>query len=84
VRERSRLLRRVDGLLLGFAGAAAVCLADLLARLGTRPGWPLLLLLPFWLLVTSLTLPRTHRILTWIHVPGYFVGRTRTSDVLLG
>jgi LssY-like putative type I secretion system component LssY len=83
-RERSRLLRRVDGLLFGFAGVAAVWLAYLLARLGVRPGWPLLLLLPFWLLVTYLTLPRIHRILTWVYVPGYFIGRTRTSDGLLG
>jgi LssY C-terminus len=83
-RERSRILRRVDGLLFGFAGAAAVWLAYLLVRTGIRPGWPLLLLLPFWLVVTYLTLPRIHRILTWIYVPGYFIGRTRTSDGLLG
>ncbi|MGI3783493.1 MAG: LssY C-terminal domain-containing protein, partial [Janthinobacterium lividum] len=82
--ERSRLLRRVDGLLFGFAGGAAVWLAYLLVRLGVRPGWSLLLLLPFWLLVTYLTLPRIHRILSWIYVPGYFIGRTRTSDGLLG
>ena len=82
--ERSRLLRRVDGLLFGFAGLAAVWLAYLLVRLGIRPGWPLLLLLPFWLLVTYLALPRIHRILTWVYVPGYFIGRTRTSDGLLG
>jgi len=81
---RSRLLRRVDGLLFGFAGAAAVWLAYLLVRLGVHPGWPLLLLLPFWLLVTYLTLPRIHRILSWVYVPGYFIGRTRTSDGLLG
>jgi hypothetical protein len=61
-----------------------VWLAYLLVRLGIRPGWPLLLLLPFWLLVTYLTLPRIHRILTWVYVPGYFIGRTRTSDGLLG
>ena len=82
--ERSRLLRRVDGLLFGFAGLAAVWLAYLLVRLGVRSGWSLLLLLPFWLLVTYLTLPRIHRILTWVYVPGYFIGRTRTSDGLLG
>ena len=82
--ERSRVLRRLDGLLFGFAGVAAVWLAYLLVRLGIRPGWPLLLLLPFWLLVTYLTLPRIHRILTLVYVPGYFIGRTRTSDGLLG
>ena len=84
VPEPSRLLRRVDGLLFGFAGLAAVWLAYLLVRTGVRPGWPLLLLLPFWLLFTYLTLPRIHRILTLVYVPGYFIGRTRTSDGLLG
>nr|WP_232530862.1 LssY C-terminal domain-containing protein [Microlunatus antarcticus] len=78
------MLRRVDGLLFGFAGVAAVWLAYLLVRIGVRPGWSLLLLLPFWLLVTYLTLPRIHRILTLVYVPGYFIGRTRTSDGLLG
>lgn len=79
-----RVLRRIDGFFFGFAGAAAVWLAYVLLRDGVRPGWPLLLLLPFWLVVTYLTLPRIHRILTWVYVPGYFIGRTRTSDGLLG
>jgi len=83
-RERPRSLRRVDGLLFAFAGVAAVWLAYLLVRVGVRPGWPLLILLPFWLLFAYLTLPRVHRILTWVYVPGYFIGRTRTSDGLLG
>jgi LssY C-terminus len=38
----------------------------------------------FWILVTYLVLPRLHRILTRIYVPGYFIGRARTSDGLLG
>lgn len=80
----ARALRRIDGVFFGFAGAAAVWLAYLLLRVGVRPGWPLLLLLPFWLVVTYLTLPRIHRILTFVYVPGYFIGRTRTSDGLLG
>jgi len=80
----ARVLRRLDGVFFAFAGVAAVWLAYLLLRLGIRPGWPLLLLLPFWLVVTYLTLPRIHRILTFVYVPGYFIGRTRTSDGLLG
>ena len=31
-----------------------------------------------------LLLPRLHRILTRLYLPGYFIGRTRTSDGLLG
>ena len=38
----------------------------------------------FWLIIAYLALPRLHRILTAIYVPGYFIGRTRTSDGLLG
>jgi hypothetical protein len=35
-------------------------------------------------LLAYLVLPRLHRILTTIYVPDYFIGRTRTSDGLLG
>ena len=38
----------------------------------------------FWALVSYLTLPRLHRILTSIYVPAYFFGRTQTGDGLLG
>jgi len=44
----------------------------------------MLLLVAFWILFTYLLLPRLHRILTYIYVPGYFIGRTRTGDGLLG
>ena len=37
----------------------------------------------FWLFFTYLLLPRLHRILTNLYVPGYFLGRARTSDGLL-
>ena len=82
--RRFSLLDKVDGALFAFAGASAVWLAYLLFREGIRPGWQLLLLIPFWVVVTYLMLPRLHRILTRLYVPGYFIGRTRTSDGLLG
>ena len=44
----------------------------------------MLLLVVFWLLVAYLVLPRLHRMLTYLYVPDYFIGRTRTSDGLLG
>jgi len=78
------MLDRLDAALFAFAGLSVIWLAYLLVREGVRPGWPLLLLLLFWILVTYLLLPRLHRILTRIYVPGYFIGRTRTSDGLLG
>ena len=84
VRRRLSLLDRLDAALFAFAGLAVIWLAYLLVREGVRPGWPLLLLVVFWILVTYLLLPRLHRILTRIYVPGYFIGRARTSDGLLG
>ena len=78
------MLDRLDAALFVFAGLSVLWLAYLLVREGVRPGWQLLLLLVFWMLVTYLLLPRLHRILTRIYVPGYFIGRARTSDGLLG
>jgi len=83
-REARSLLAVLDTLLFGFAGAAAAWLAYLLLREGLQPGWPMLLLVVFWLLVAYLVLPRLHRILTRLYLPGYFIGRARTSDGLLG
>lgn len=37
-----------------------------------------------WAIVAYLALPRFHRILSSLYVPNYFIGRTRTSDGLLG
>jgi hypothetical protein len=78
------MVDRLDGALFVFAGLAVVWLAYLLVREGGRPGWQLVVLVVFWVLVTYLLLPRLHRILTRIYVPGYFIGRARTSDGLLG
>jgi hypothetical protein len=73
-----------DRLFTVFSGLAVLWLAFLLLRVGVRPGWPSLLLVVFWVFFTYLALPRLHRILTRIYVPAYFIGRTRTSDGLLG
>ena len=87
--RRSRELRssftdKVDGLLFAFAGLSTLWLAYLVFKEGIEPGWPMLLLVVFWVLLTYLLLPRVHRILTRLYVPGYFIGRARTSDGLLG
>jgi LssY C-terminus len=74
----------VDGVLFAFAGLATIWLAYLVFRASIKPGWPMLLLVVFWVLLTYLLLPRVHRILTRLYVPGYFIGRARTSDGLLG
>jgi LssY C-terminus len=82
--RRPSVMDVVDGVLFAFAGVATVWLAYLVFRESIQPGWPLLLLIVFWILLTYLLLPRLHRILTRVYVPGYFIGRTRTSDGLLG
>lgn len=41
-------------------------------------------LITLWILSAYIVLPRIHRILSRIYLPGYFVGRTRTTDGLLG
>lgn len=82
--RRSSLLDKVDAALFIFAGVSAVWLGYLLLREGARIGWRTLLLAVFWMLLSYLLLPRLHRILTRIYVPGYFIGRARTSDGLLG
>jgi LssY C-terminus len=82
--RRASLSEKVDGVLFTFGGLSVVWLAYLLLDVGVRFGWHALLLIPFWVLVTYLVLPRLHRILTRVYVPGYFIGRTRTSDGLLG
>ncbi|MET1005168.1 MAG: LssY C-terminal domain-containing protein [Propionibacteriaceae bacterium] len=77
-------LAKLDGVLFAFAGVSAIWLAYLLLRVGSRPGWQSLLLIVFWVVFSYLLLPRIHRILTRLYVPGYFIGRARTSDGLLG
>ncbi|NPC95298.1 LssY C-terminal domain-containing protein [Nocardioides sp. zg-DK7169] len=74
----------LDGCFFALSAVLGVWFAYVLLRDGVRPGWPTLLLLVFWLFFSYLVLPRLHRILTSIYLPGYFVGRTRTSDGLLG
>jgi len=74
-----------DSFFFVFAGLASIWLAVLLASESLGLGWGLLwFAVVFWLLVAYLVLPRLHRILTRIYVPDYFIGRTRTSDGLLG
>jgi LssY C-terminus len=82
--RRPSVMDMIDGILFAFAGLATIWLAYLVLREGVQPGWPMLLLLVFWVLLTYLLLPRLHRILTRVYVPGYFIGRARTSDGLLG
>lgn len=68
-----------------FAGVASLWLAGLMFTDVFRAGpWMIPTFIIFWGLLSYLVLPRIHRILTAIYVPDYFIGRTRTSDGLLG
>jgi hypothetical protein len=75
----------IDWFFFVFAGLAALWLAYLSFTETFHVGWwGIPFFLAFWLLLAYLVLPRLHRILTTIYVPEYFIGRTRTSDGLLG
>jgi len=86
-RTRRRYSRGValDWFFFVFAGVAAIWLAYLSFTEAFSVGWwGILVAIAFWVLLAYLVLPRLHRILTTIYVPDYFIGRTRTSDGLLG
>ncbi|MFK4837921.1 LssY C-terminal domain-containing protein [Microbacterium sp. ZW T2_14] len=75
----------IDWFFFVFAGVAALWLAYLSFTETFHVGWwGIPFFLAFWLLLAYLVLPRLHRILTTVYVPEYFIGRTRTSDGLLG
>ncbi|HEY9293980.1 MAG TPA: LssY C-terminal domain-containing protein [Microlunatus sp.] len=75
----------VDQFFFIVAGIAAIWLTVYLLRQSFHWDWAhWLLLFVFWGMAAYLTLPRLHRILSDIYVPNYFIGRTRTSDGLLG
>lgn len=83
--RRFSLLAVLDEFFFVFAGIAAVWLAWLLLTESFRTGWwGIPVFIAFWGLLAYLVLPRIHRVLTTIYVPDYFIGRTRTSDGLLG
>ena len=84
-RRRWSIGRLLDGFFFVFAGLAAVWLAYLSFTQTFTIGWGgIVMAIVFWGLLAYLVLPRLHRILTAIYVPDYFMGRTRTSDGLLG
>jgi hypothetical protein len=84
-RRRPSVAEALDGVFFVLAGAGAVWLAWLLLTESFSWGWwQILFTVVFWVVLAYLALPRLHRILTTIYLPGYFIGRARTSDGLLG
>lgn len=81
-RARGEIL---DGIFFVLAALAAIWFAVLLVQQGLRISWNTIwITILFWVVLAYLVLPRIHRILTVLYVPDYFIGRTRTSDGLLG
>jgi hypothetical protein len=75
----------IDSIFFVFGGLASIWLVWELIRESFGLGWwQILFWVGFWVVLAYLLLPRLHRILTRIYVPGYFIGRARTSDGLLG
>ncbi|WP_227871071.1 LssY C-terminal domain-containing protein [Corynebacterium provencense] len=84
-RYRISLTVVLDQFFFIFAAGAALWLAWLLFTEAFDVGWAgTVYLVAFWALLAYFVLPRVHRIFAAIYLPGYFIGRTRTSDGLLG
>src|SRR5690625_3535693 len=78
-------VRFVDRVFFVFGTLASAWLAFLLIHKALTAGWrELWYLIPFWLTVTYLLLPRIHTLLSRIYLPDYFIGRTRTREGVLG
>ncbi len=79
------LQSRLDWVFFALAAGAAAWLGWLVANVAAQAGWAQIVMwLLFWAVLAYLLLPRLHRILTNLYVPNYFIGRSRTSDGLLG
>ena len=82
---RKARVRVYDKVFFGLGTLGAAWLAVFLASTTPSLSWasivPLILL---WVVVAYLALPRLNRMIASVYVPDYFIGRTRTSDGLLG
>lgn len=85
VQRRVSITAVLDEFFFVFGGLAAIWLVWLMFRETFNLGWlGIAYFFAFWGMLAYLVLPRLHRILTSVYVPDYFIGRTRTSDGLLG
>ncbi|WP_116112755.1 LssY C-terminal domain-containing protein [Austwickia chelonae] len=74
----------VENLFFGVTTFLTFVFAFLMLRQGVTRFVSIAYLLVFWAVLAYLALPRLHRVLTSLYVPDYFIGRSRTSDGLLG
>lgn len=82
--RRVLTLDLLENLFFALATVFTLGFALLLLRQGVTRWSSVAYLIVFWAVLAYLALPRVHRILSAIYVPGYFIGRSRTSDGLLG
>ncbi|UAJ80087.1 LssY C-terminal domain-containing protein [Leifsonia sp. ZF2019] len=84
-RGRTLIARVFEYSVFVVAGAAAVWLGVLVSIQAVRLGWyGVFVAVLAWGVIAYLALPRLHQILTEIYVPGYYIGRSRTGDGVLG
>ena len=84
-RARRRVTDVADSvfIVIGLVSAAWLAMLLLWSSFRLSPS-AVLPLIGFYALVSYLLLPRMHQVFTDLYVPNYFIGRTRTSDGLLG
>lgn len=82
---RKAKIRIFDKICFGLGTLGALWLAILLAVTTPRLSLSsLVAMILMWAILAYLALPRLNRMMAAIYVPDYFIGRTRTSDGLLG
>ena len=82
--RRMVTLDLLENLFFALATVFTFAFALLLLRQGVTRWSAVAYLIVFWAVLAYLALPRLNRVLTAIYTPGYFIGRSRTSDGLLG
>lgn len=82
---RQARVRIYDRVFFFLGTLGAVWLVIVLAATAPSLSWAsVVVLVLLWGVLAYLALPRLNRMMAAIYVPGYFIGRTRTSDGLLG
>ena len=85
MRRHISIIELLDRFFFVFSGVATLWLGVLLFMEGWNVHWAYwVYFVVFWFVVAYLGLPRLHRILSYIYSPDYFIGRTRTTDGILG
>ena len=75
----------VNGFFFLLAGVAAVWALVAIFFSSHDHNWTLIFfVIALWAVVAYWLLPRIHKVLSAMYVPNYFIGRSRTSDGIMG